>query len=138
MESQALSLVKFCAASGRQALSGEVLSELRAKFWSRAKDWRGFRETATSIGVPSQSSEINPLTLRVFINLSALHGVPIIDLIARPDEAMGEPLFDLWRGFHWISDLFVGNDDPVKLARWMARRLLRRKPLYFPPRAHPS
>lgn len=132
VERQALSLVKFCAAPGQPALSYELLSELRTGFWSRAKEWPGYREIAASIGMPSQSADLNPLALRVLINLSALHAVPIVDLITRPSEVLGEPLFDLWHGFHWISDPFVGTDDPVKLARWMARRLLRRKPTYLP------
>lgn len=99
---------------------------------NRGRTRPGYRDTAASIGMPSQSADLNPLALRLLINLSALHAVPIVDLITRPSEALGEPLFDLWHGFHWISDPFVGTDDPVKLARWMARRLLRRKPMYLP------
>ena len=132
VERQVLGLVKLCATPGRQAVSSDVLSELRDKFWSRASEWRGWDDVVRSIGAPRQSSEPNPLTLRVLINLSALHGVSIVDLVTRPNETLGEPLLDLWKGFHWISDPFVGGNDPVKLACWVARRLLSRHTLYFP------
>jgi hypothetical protein len=75
-----------------------------------------------------------PLSIRALINLSAFQGVPVVDLLMRPKEAMEAPLLDLWNGSHWISSPFARNEDPVKHARWLARRLLGDRSLrYIPP-----
>jgi hypothetical protein len=69
----------------------------------------------------------------VLINLSAFYGVPIVDMLLRPREAMSTPLLDLWSGFHWLSAPFARNDDRIRAGRWLVKRLLSHQALFHLP-----
>lgn len=134
VETQIFSLVKFCADPNRQVLPTEALSELMSGLKTKANGRSRIDLLGTAVNWSNSGAGPNPLSIRALLNLSAFQGVPVVDLITRPREAMQAPLLDLWQGSHWISSPFAGNDDPVKPARWLVRRLLGDKSLrYVPP-----
>lgn len=134
VDTQLLSLVNFCAEPSRQVLPAEVLAELMSGLKAKASGRNRIDLLGAAVSWSDSSNAPSPLSIRALINLSAFQGVPVVDLIMRPREAMEVPLLDLWSGSHWIASPFARNDDPVKHARWLARRLLGDRSLrYFPP-----
>jgi hypothetical protein len=134
VDKQVCSVVKFCATPGREALPGGVLSELMSGLRSKAGEVMDLKDIVRPIKWLYVESNSRLPNLKTLINLSAFHGVPIVDLVTRPKEAATKPLLDLWSGFHCIYDPFIENLDPVRRAGWVGRRLLNRgSSLYIPP-----
>lgn len=134
VDTQVLSLVNFCAEPSQQVLSADVLSELMSGLKAKANGRNRIDLLGTAVSWSDPGGAPGPLSIRALINLSAFQGVPVVDLLMRPKEAMEAPLLDLWNGSHWISSPFARNEDPVKHARWLARRLLGDRSLrYIPP-----
>lgn len=134
VDRQILSLVKLCAKAEQETLPREVASQLAMDLRSKLKERRGISRFSWRQREPGSEQSTSFFTLKELLNICAIQGVSVIDLLTRPREAMDIPLLDLWSGFSWISDPFAKEDDPVREARWMARRILGHKRLlYLPP-----
>jgi hypothetical protein len=118
-------LVAFCSTSGREPIAADTLSYIAKGLESYAMNRHELQRARRCLALQRGSSIDSRLSLTGFINLSALLGTTLVDVLTRPQEAMSSPLLDLWSGFHWLCDPFAKKDDTVRVARWLVRKVLR-------------
>ncbi|MFC0084572.1 TniQ family protein [Dyella flava] len=138
IDAQICGLVTLCATAGRDPLSGNVLTQLTSKLIKRKlnKNRRHRRDIDTirmCLGSTHGEQTVSGLSIKTLVNLSALHGASVVDMVMRPGEIMSKPLFDIWSGFHWLCDPFERKDGHVKAARWLLKRLLAHSGLLYLP-----
>jgi hypothetical protein len=125
VDSEICKLVAFCSTSGREPVPGDTLSHIADGFESYARNRHELHRMRRCLALQRGDSIDSHLSLTGFINLSALLGTTLVDVLTRPQEAMSSPLLDLWSGFHWLCDPFAKKDDTVRAARWLVRKVLR-------------
>jgi hypothetical protein len=133
VDAQICSLVKFCATVGRKPLSIDTLALLTRKLRGDSRFKKDVTRLRKCLGKSQPRMEFEGITLKALINLGALYGRPVVDMVLCPREAMSTPLLDIWSGFHWLSDPFARKDDRVRAARWLLKRLLSHSELLYLP-----
>ena len=126
VDTQLLELVKTCATPGQEPFASDTLAQFADDVASNARFRRELQKVRKCLGLQPGEAIGKAPSLTALINLSAMLGTSVLDLLERPKEAICEPLLDIWKGFHWLCDPFAKKDDSVRVARWLVKKLLRR------------
>lgn len=118
--------MRFSARPGQEPLARDTLLTFAEEFESYARDKGVAQKVQRCLALQRGESLRRPLSINALINLSALVGAPVVDLLTRPKEALSAPLLDIWSGFRWLYDPFAKKDDTVRSARWLMRKVLSR------------
>ncbi len=128
-----LDLIKVCATPGQEPFAADTLSRFAEDVESHARFRRELKKVRKCLGLQPGEAIGRAPSLAALLNLSAMLGTSVVDLLNRPGEVICAPLLDIWSGFHWLCDPFAKKDDPVRVARWLLKKLLGRgKQWYLP------
>ena len=73
------------------------------------------------------------MAIRSLINLCAIQGVSVKELLAAPRETSGPLLFDKWAGLTYLPLPSARQAQKIYVAGKCLTDFLRQKPTYFPP-----
>jgi hypothetical protein len=124
VDKEVCKLVAFCSMPGREPISRTTLSQFMERFEAYTQGQDVMPKVRRCLALQRSAPLRRPISLSRLLNFSAFLGTSVVDLLARPQEAMSAPLLDLWSGFHWLYEPFAKKDDEVRAARWLVRKVL--------------
>ncbi len=134
VDRQVSELIELCATPGREPFPEDTyvtFLELLEQQAIRQKVYpmllEAVRKRRYGRGRPEKP------TITTLINLCALQGISVGEMLIAPQHAASTPLLDLWSGYSALPIGSGSRGDEMKIGYWLLKNLLARcKDLYLP------
>lgn len=134
VDKQIIDLVEFCASPYSEPLPYRVFQEFVAGL---DKTLRGKRASALGALVKFYACRTRlrgrRVAIRSLINLCAIQGVSVKELLAAPREVSGPLLFDQWAGLTYLPLPSARQAQKIYVAGKCLTDFLKEEPTYLPP-----
>lgn len=134
IDRQVCELMELCATPGREPFPADTFVTFLELLEQQAIRQRNFPVILQAVrGHRYGQGGPDKPTITTLVNLCALQGVSIGEMLTAPRHAGSTPLLDLWSGYSALP-IGSGSDDyEVKVGYWLLKNLLARcKDLYLP------
>lgn len=133
-DSQVLDLIELCATPGQEPIPYSAhktfVSGLQAVMDSTSELPAVVR---AAIGRLQSNLVRGKMTLRTMINLCALQGISVREMLLDPVSASSRPLLDLWHGYRALEYSSGCHDEKIAIYRSCLTEVLKRcRDIYLP------
>ena len=134
VDSQIIDLIEICANPHSEPLPHRVFQEFVAGLdkTSRGKSASALRALVKFYACCARLRG-RRVSVRSLINLCAIQGVSVKELLAAPRETSGPFLFDKWAGLTYLPLPSARQAQKIYVAKKCLMDFLRQKPAYLPP-----
>lgn len=135
VESQVSDLVRMCATPGQEQILPEAWRMLIGALHKTVLSTAGVqRSLVRDVEILRGSARKSRPTLRTMLNIAALQGQSLSQILGDPSAANSAPLLDIWRHYKYLPlPRMMGPDKPQRAALCLSETLTQQSGGYLPP-----
>lgn len=134
VDRQVCELIELCATPGREPFPAHTFVTYLELLQQQATSQKTFPMILEAVrGRRYSRAGPDKPTITTMVNLCALQGVSVTEMLIAPRHAGSTPLLDLWSGYSALPIASESRGDEIKIGYWLLRKLLARcEGLYLP------